>query len=237
MTEISVLLADDQSLVRLGFRLLLEATEGFRVVGEAEDGRAAVDAVGRLDPDVVLMDIRMPKMDGIAATEAVVRQHPRTRVLVLTTFDLDEYVFAALRVGAGGFLLKDAQPGELIAAIRAIAAGDAVIAPRVTRRMLDLFGHTLGSSAGRAEARMVAQAADGALATLTQREREVLQLIAAGQNNAEIAGALFVAESTVKTHIGRVLAKIGARDRVHAVILAYEWGLAPGDAGSSVAGR
>jgi DNA-binding NarL/FixJ family response regulator len=214
-----VLLVDDQALLRMGFRLVLEAEEDLEVVGEASDGRSALDQVRALQPDVVLMDVRMPGMNGIEATEHVVTQHPETRVLILTTFDLDEYAFAALRAGASGFLLKDARPAELVAAIRTVASGDAVVSPRVTRRMLELFAGRL-PEAGRSET-----AADPRLGELTPRELEVLRAVAEGLSNAEVAERLFLSEATVKTHVGRVLAKLGVRDRVQAVVLAYETGL------------
>jgi DNA-binding NarL/FixJ family response regulator len=211
--DIRVLLVDDQELIRLGFRLVLEAEPDIDVVGEAADGDEAVRQVALHAPDVVLMDIRMPRTDGIAATRAIVGAHARTRVLILTTFDLDEYAFGALDAGAGGFLLKDAQRSELTAAIRAVHRGDAVLAPSVTRRLIE-----------RLHAGPVAPAPDlgpDPTAELTDRERDVFLAIAHGLNNAEIARHLFLSESTVKTHVGRVLAKIGARDRVHAVILAH----------------
>lgn len=213
--QIRILLVDDQELIRVGFRLVLEAEDDLIVVGEASDGAAAVSRASALAPDVVLMDVRMPGMDGIAATEAIVRTHPQTRVLVLTTFDLDEYAFGAIGAGASGFLLKDAQRHELIAAVRAIHRGDAVLAPRVTRRLLEHVGPRLTGM----------RPEDDPTASLTERERDVFVQIALGLSNAEIAQALFLSESTVKTHVGRVLAKVGARDRVHAVILAHRLGL------------
>ena len=211
---ISILLVDDQPLIRMGFRMVLEAEPDLVVVGEAADGSEAVARAARLRPDVVLMDVRMPVLDGIAATRGILGARPETRVLVLTTFDLDEYAFAALRAGASGFLLKDAHAHELTAAIRAVHRGDAIMSARITRRMLDLFGGRLPQP----------QTAAKDLA-LTDRERDVLLAMAAGLSNPEIAATLVVTESTVKTHVGRVLAKIGARDRVHAVIYAYEHGL------------
>lgn len=210
---IRVLLVDDQELIRVGFRLVLEAEPDIDVVGEAADGDEAVRAVAAHAPDVVLMDIRMPRTDGIAATRAIVQSHAGTRVLVLTTFDLDEYAFGALESGAGGFLLKDAQRSELTAAIRAVHRGDAVLAPSVTRRLIERL-HTAPSPPEHS-------GADDLTAHLTDREGDVFRAIAQGMTNAEIAGHLFLSESTVKTHVGRVLAKIGARDRVHAVILAH----------------
>lgn len=214
MTQtIRVLLVDDQELIRLGFRLVLEAEPDIEVIGEAADGDEAIRAVLADAPDVVLMDIRMPRTDGITATREIVRAHPGTRVLVLTTFDLDEYAFGALDAGAGGFLLKDAQRSELTAAIRAVHRGDAVLAPPVTRRLVERLRA--------APAPALAEGEPDPTAELTDRERDVFLAIAQGLTNAEIARHLFVSESTVKTHVGRVLAKIGARDRVHAVILAH----------------
>ncbi len=216
---ISVLLVDDQPLLRKGFRMVLEEEEGIVVVGEASDGVAALDLVGRLHPDVVVMDVRMPGMDGIEATKAIVAAEPRSRILILTTFDLDEYAFSALRLGASGFLLKDVPPAELVRAIHAIANGNAVVAPSVTRRLLDTYAHNfvdpaLGESAPHSK-----------LDELTTREREILIEVAGGHSNAEIANRLFVAEATVKTHLGHVLAKLGLRDRVQAVVYAYEVGI------------
>jgi len=217
---ISLLLVDDQQLIRLGFRMVLEAEADMVVVGEAEDGHAAIAQAAALQPDLVLMDIRMPGLDGIAATEAIVRAHPETRVLVLTTFDLDEYAFGAIRAGASGFLLKDAQRHEMISAIRAIHRGDAALAPRVTRMLLEHVTPALEALPARPTA-----AIDDPTNDLTDRERDVFLEIARGLTNAEIAQALFVSESTVKTHVGRVLAKLGARDRIHLVILAHRLGL------------
>ncbi|MFG2040653.1 response regulator [Dactylosporangium sp. NPDC048998] len=216
---ITVLIVDDQPLQRLGFRMLLESNEDTDVVGEAGNGTEAVRRAEQLHPDVILMDVRMPGMDGIEATRRVVAAGGRSRVLVLTTFDLDEYAHAALRAGASGFLLKDARPEELLAGIRAVADGDAVIAPALTRRLLDRFAGHLGADAappGRTDPR---------LASLTDREREILVAIGTGWTNREIAERLVLSESTVKTHVGKVLAKIGARDRVQAVIFAYDRGL------------
>jgi DNA-binding NarL/FixJ family response regulator len=212
-----VLLADDQALVRMGFRMVLDAEADLAVVGEAANGREAVDRTLQLRPDVVLMDVRMPQLDGIAATREIVATVPESRVIVLTTFDLDEYAFGGLRAGASGFLLKDARPAELNAAIRSVADGDAVVSPRVTKRMLDLFGTELPSA-------QPSQTADP-LAALTPREKEILAAIAAGMTNGEIAARFFLTESTVKTHVGRVLSKLRLRDRVQAVIFAYENGL------------
>lgn len=212
----SVLLVDDQALLRMGFRMVLEAEDDLTVVGEADDGHAAVAQVKALRPDVVLMDVRMPGMNGIEATERIVAEHPASRVLILTTFDLDEYAFAALRAGASGFLLKNAEPTELVAAIRSVASGDAVISPRVTRRMLEMFSGHLPEP-GKAPTGI-----DPRLAELTPREVEVLRAVAEGLSNGEIAERLFLSEATVKTHVGRILAKLGVRDRVQAVILAFE---------------
>lgn len=214
---IRVFLADDQALVRSGFRMLIEAEDDLDVVGEASDGAAAVQALTAHPADVVLMDIRMPVMDGVEATRRIVQADLGTKVLVLTTFDLDEYVFSALKAGASGFLLKDARPADLLNAIRNVAAGDAVMAPSATRRLLDHIVPTLPTApAGN----------DRRLDVLTEREREVLQQIAAGATNSEIASTLYMAEGTVKTHIGRLLAKLHCRDRVGLVLLAYETGLA-----------
>ena len=214
---IRVLLVDDQELLRLGFRLILEAEPDVAVVGEAADGAAGVRMVAATHPDVVLMDVRMPVLDGIEATARIVAEHPPARVLILTTFDLDEYVLSGLRAGASGFLLKDAPPAQLLAAIRAVAAGEAVLAPSVTRRLLDRFGSRLPDPA--------AAGAPDPLVTLTDREREVFLAVAAGLSNREIAARLHLSEGTVKVHVGRVLAKLGLRDRVHVVVLAYESGL------------
>ena len=215
----SVLIVDDQPLQRMGFRLVLEQEPGISIAGEAENGIEAVRRTAELSPDVVLMDIRMPGMDGIEATRRITETGGRSRVLVLTTFDLDEYVYAALRAGASGFLLKDARPDELLAGIRAVSFGDAVVAPALTRRLLHAFTKALP-----ADERRVAE--DPRLAALTERELEVLRAVATGLTNGEIAQELRLSESTVKTHVSRTLAKIGARDRVQAVIIAYEVGLA-----------
>jgi DNA-binding NarL/FixJ family response regulator len=214
----TVLIVDDQTLQRMGFRLLLESQDDLSVVGEAEHGSEAVRMTADLRPDVVLMDVRMPGMDGIEATRHIIRSGGRSRVLILTTFDLDKYAYAALRAGASGFLLKDAQPTELLSGIRAVAAGDAVVAPALTRRLLETFAPHLPDPDQPTRA-------DPRLARLTGREREVLTAIANGWTNNEIAERLVLTESTVKTHIGRVLAKIEARDRVQAVIFAYDIGL------------
>jgi DNA-binding NarL/FixJ family response regulator len=215
---IQVLIADDQALMRTGFRMILDAQDDIEVVGEAIDGADAVRRFEALSPDVVVMDVRMPTMDGIEATRRLsALEHP-ARVLILTTFDLDEYVYEALRAGASGFLLKDRPPEELVAAVRVIAAGEALLAPSVTRRLIEEF------------ARRPPTVTRTGLDELTEREREVLVLMARGLSNAEIARVLFVAETTVKTHVGRVLHKLRLRDRAQAVVLAYESGLVyPGD--------
>ncbi|MYT75149.1 MULTISPECIES: response regulator transcription factor [unclassified Streptomyces] len=212
----TVLIVDDQALQRLGFSMLMEQHPDVSVVGEATHGAEAVRMTAELRPDVVLMDVRMPGMDGIEATRRIVRSGGRSRVLVLTTFDLDEYAYAALRAGASGFLLKDALPDELISGVRAVAAGDAVIAPGLTRKLLDAFADRIPGRSAEQEAR---------LAALTDREREVLTAMAGGWSNTEIADRFSLAESTVKSHVSRVLAKVGARDRVQAVIFAYDAGL------------
>jgi DNA-binding NarL/FixJ family response regulator len=217
--SISVLLVDDQPLLRRGFRMILEAEPDLIVVAEAANGDEAVDLARRHAPDVVLMDIRMPGTDGIEATRRIAAADARVRVLVLTTFDLDEYAFGALRAGASGFLLKDVRPAELVAAIRTVAAGDAVTSPRVTRRLLEEYTRVLPLSASQMQQRYPQ------LSALTEREREVLIAVARGLSNAEIAAALFVSEATVKSHVGRILAKLGLRDRVQVVVLAYEAGL------------
>ncbi|GAA2087449.1 response regulator transcription factor [Kitasatospora saccharophila] len=215
----TVLIVDDQPLQRFGFRMLLESQPDTSVAGEAGHGAEAVRLAAELRPDVVLMDIRMPGMDGIEATRLIVAAGGRSRVLVLTTFDLDEYAHAALRAGASGFLLKDARPEELLAGVRAVAVGDAVVAPAVTRRLLDAYAHHLPARpAGPVDD-------DPRLAALTGREREILLAVGRGWTNGEIAERLVLSESTVKTHVGRVLAKIGARDRVQAVIFTYDLGL------------
>ena len=214
--SIRILLVDDQELVRAGFRMVIEAQPDMPVVGEAPDGVAALEAVRTVRADVVVMDVRMPRMDGIEATRQICRAGERPRVLMLTTFDLDEYAFAALKAGASGFLLKDVPPEELLFGIRSVHSGDAVVAPSVTRRLIDRFVPMFPAANDQ-------ESAD--LSGLTIREREVLVLIAQGLSNTEIAGKLFVSEATVKTHVGRVLAKLGLRDRVQAVVFAYETGL------------
>jgi DNA-binding NarL/FixJ family response regulator len=212
---IRVLLVDDQELLRIGFRMVLDAHEGIEVVGEAGDGDEAVARTAELDPDVVLMDVRMPGTDGIEATARIVANHPSSRVLILTTFDLDEYAFAGLRAGASGFLLKDVPPVELVSAIRSVATGDAVVAPRVTRLLLEKF-------AGRLPSVDASYALNPILERLTGREREVLGQLALGLSNLEIALQLSLSEATVKTHVGRILNKLELRDRVQAVVFAYE---------------
>jgi len=217
---IRILLVDDEPLLRLGFRLVLESQPDMSVVGEAGEGAAALRQVAEHDPDVVLMDVRMPGLDGIDATRRIVRDHGRSRVLILTTFDLDEYAFAGLRAGASGFLLKNVPPEDLLSAIRAVASGDAVVAPSVTRRLLDQMAHRLPDPRAEVDADLDLQ-----LSRLTDREREVLLLLAQGLSNAEIAERLTVSEATVKTHVGRVLNKLDLRDRVQAVVFAYQNGL------------
>ena len=213
---IRIILVDDQELVRTGFRMVLDAQEDMAVVGEASDGLAAIELARRQPADVVIMDARMPRLDGVAATRRIRAAGDRPRVLMLTTFDLDEYAFAALKAGASGFLLKDVPPDELLFAIRAVHSGDAVVAPSTTRRLIDQFAPMLPAG------ELVT--APG-FADLTDREREVLSLVAQGLSNCEIAQRLFVSEATVKTHVGRILAKLGLRDRVQAVVYAYENGL------------
>lgn len=222
-----ILLVDDQALLRAGLRMVIDSQPDLHVVGEAADGLAAVQAVPALRPDIVLMDVRMPVMDGIEATRRITSTPPSPRVVVLTTFDLDEHALAAIRAGASGFLLKDAPPEDLLAALRTVHHGDAVIAPSTTRRLLE----HLAALAGDPHARAVVD-------TLTEREREVLVAMARGWSNAEIAERLFVAEGTVKTHVSRILAKADARDRVQAVVIAYEAGLVrPGEGDSTRLGH
>jgi DNA-binding NarL/FixJ family response regulator len=210
---VRVLLADDQDLVRAGFRMILETQPDVEVVGEAGDGVEAVAATRRLQPDVVLMDIRMPNLDGLQATKQIVAARSGSRVVILTTFDLDEYVYQALTAGASGFLLKNAPPERLIDAVRVVAAGDALLAPSITRRVIEQF------------ARLPPPGGTDTLVGLAEREREVLQLLARGMSNAEIAEQLFVSDATVKSHVAHLLAKLQLRDRVQAVVLAYESGL------------
>lgn len=218
----SVLLSDDQGLVRVGLRKILEVEPDLEVVGEAMDGRQAVDAALRLQPDVVLMDIRMPVLDGIAATRQIVASRPVTKVLVLTTFGLDSYVFDALRAGASGFMLKDAPPEEIVAAVRIVARGEALLAPAVTRGVIEEFART--------PVRRPAPVG-GRIGDLTTREREVLSLLVRGLSNAEICDALVISDATTKTHVARILSKLGLRDRVQVVIHAYETGMVtPGSA-------
>ena len=214
--SIAIVLADDQELVRSGFRMILDARPDLEVVGEAGDGAQAVALVERLRPDVVLMDVRMPDVDGLEATRRIVAAGSPARIIVLTTYDADEYVFAALRAGASGFMLKDVRPTDLVEAVRVVARGDALLAPSVTRRLLDRFADALpGPDA----------APSPDLAELTERELEVLRLVALALSNAEIAGRLVLTEATVKTHVSSILRKLGLRDRVQAVVLAYDVGL------------
>jgi DNA-binding NarL/FixJ family response regulator len=216
---IRVVVVDDQELMRVGFRMVLGAQDDMEVVGEAGNGQVAIELAEQLRPDVVLMDVRMPVLDGVEATKAITAAGT-SKVLVMTTFDLDEYALSALRSGASGFLLKDTPPAHLVSALRSVASGDAVVSPSVTRRLLDRF---LGQTGGELRDAKVLDA-------LTDREREVLVLVAQGMSNTEIARKLFLSEATVKTHVGRVLSKLDLRDRVQAVVLAYETGLVrPGD--------
>jgi DNA-binding NarL/FixJ family response regulator len=213
---IRVLLCDDQALVRSGFRMILDQRPGIEVVGEAEDGLQAIALAERRSPDVILMDVRMPNLDGIEATRRLVAAGSPARVLILTTYHLDEHVYDAIRAGASGFLLKDARPAQLVEAIEVVAAGDALLAPAVTRRLLDRFA--VGGPIG-------PQHASPALESLTEREVEVLRLVARGMSNAELADRLFLSETTVKSHVSSILRKLGLRDRVQAVVLAYEAGV------------
>ena len=223
---IRVLIADDQALVRSGFRMILEARPDIEVVAEAEDGEQAVELVRTTEPDVVLMDVRMPGLDGIEATRRIVESGSWARVLVLTTFDVDVYVHSAIRAGASGFLLKDVRPDDLTEGIRLVANGNALLGPTATRSLLEHF-----TAVGPAHS-----ATDASLAALTDREREILHLVAGGLSNAEIAKTLVVEQSTVKTHIARILSKLGLRDRVQAVVYAYDHGvLRPGDTTSAAA--
>ncbi|WP_163165018.1 response regulator transcription factor [Arthrobacter sp. Alg241-R88] len=216
---ITVLLVDDQPLLRMGFRLILEGEDDLRIVGEASNGAEAVRRVRELNPDVVLMDVRMPLLDGIEATRAITESGACSRIIILTTFDVDEYAFAGLQAGASAFLLKDAAPSELINAVRLVASGDAVVAPRVTQRLLETYVR------GAAKPAPAAPAPDPLLADLTPRETEMLQAMAEGLSNAEIAHRYFLSEATVKTHVRRILTKLHLRDRVQAVVYAYETGL------------
>ncbi|MFF0160310.1 response regulator [Streptomyces sp. NPDC005263] len=215
----TVLIADDQPLQRLGFRMLLESQDDMTVLSEATNGSEAVRLAAEFHPDVVLMDVRMPGLDGIEATRRITAVGDRTRVLILTTFDLDEYAYAGLRAGASGFLVKDAQPEDLLSGIRSVATGDAVVAPSLTRRLLDAYAQHLPLPDPHADA---PQLPDPRLTALTDREREILTVIGLGWTNTEIAARLHLAESTVKSHVGRVLSKTGSRDRIQAVILAYD---------------
>jgi DNA-binding NarL/FixJ family response regulator len=212
---IRVLLADDQALVRGGFRMILEAQEDIEVVGEAADGRQALARARELDPEVVLMDIRMPELDGLQATRQLLHDDGSTRVLILTTFDLDEYVYEAMKAGASGFLVKDVRPEQLAEAVRVVATGEALLAPTITRRLIEQFVRRPPPTSG----------PPGELSELSERELEVLKLIARGLANAEIAQSLFVTDATIKTHVTHILAKLALRDRVQAVVLAYESGL------------
>lgn len=215
--SVRVALVDDQELVRSGFRMILEAREGINVVGEAGDGREGIELVRAAAPDVALMDVRMPGVDGIEATRHIVEAGAETRIIVLTTYDADEYVYAALRAGASGFMLKDVRPDDLAHAVRVVAAGDALLAPSVTRRLIDRFA---GLEPRAAPAELVP-----GLAELTERETEVLRLVALALSNAEIAGRLHLTEATVKSHVSAILRKLGLRDRVQAVVLAYDVGV------------
>jgi DNA-binding NarL/FixJ family response regulator len=214
--SIRVLLCDDQALVRSGFRMVLEARDDIQVIGEADDGVQAVGLAGHARPDVILMDVRMPNLDGVEATRRIVAAGSPARIVILTTYDADEYVFEALRAGASGFLLKDIAPAQLVDAIRVVARGEALLAPTVTRRLLDHFADRLPQAAG---------SRPGALESLTERETEVLGLLATGLSNLELAERLFLTEATVKTHVSSILRKLDLRDRVQAVVLAYEAGL------------
>ncbi|RKR76041.1 response regulator [Frondihabitans australicus] len=216
MADITLLLVDDQDLLRAGMAMVLGAAPGLRVIGEATNGADAVARAAELEPDVVLMDVRMPGLDGIEATRRITAANPATRVIILTTFDLDEYAFGGLNAGASGFLLKDAPSDDLIAAIHTVAGGEAIVSPRITQRMLEMYRGRMPETAG-------GSSADSS--PLSEREHEVLVAIGRGLSNSEIAAALFLSESTVKTHVGRVLSKLGLRDRVQAVIYAYQRGL------------
>ena len=216
MSDITILLVDDQALMRMGMSMVLGQADGMRVVGEAANGESAIEAVRELKPDVVLMDVRMPGMDGIEATRVITRDHPESSVIILTTFDLDEYALGGLNAGASGFLIKDTPAPELVQAVRTVADGDAIVSPRITRRLLEIHRTAIAG---------MSPAGSKAHESLTGRERDVLLGIARGLSNTEIATELFLSESTVKTYVGRVLAKLDVRDRVHAVIHAYQNGL------------
>lgn len=220
--KIKVLLVDDQPLLRMGFRLILEGEDDIVIAGEAADGLDALAQTAALKPDVVLMDVRMPKMDGLEATERIAKEHSETKIIILTTFDLDEYAFSGLQAGASAFLLKDVAPEELVHAVRLVASGDAVVAPRVTARLLETYvrnaGHGVPGQAAEPKR-------DPLLDDLTPREQEVLRALAEGLSNAEIAHRFFLSEATVKTHVRRILTKLHLRDRVQAVVYAYETGL------------
>lgn len=220
--KIKVLLVDDQPLLRMGFRLILEGEDDIAIVGEAEDGLEALTQTSALTPDVVLMDVRMPKMDGLEATERIAKEHPDTKIIILTTFDLDEYAFSGLQAGASAFLLKDVAPEELVNAVRLVASGDAVVAPRVTARLLETYVRHGGKEASGPKQEAPR---DPLLDDLTPREQEVLRALAEGLSNAEIAHRFFLSEATVKTHVRRILTKLHLRDRVQAVVYAYETGL------------
>lgn len=229
MDDIRIVLVDDQPLLRMGFRLILEGEDGLEVVGEASDGAEAVEQVRILEPDVVLMDVRMPVLDGIEATRAISTSGSNARVIILTTFDLDEYAFAGLQAGASAFLLKDVAPAELTQAVRVVASGDAVVAPRVTQRLLETYvrgnGAAVAGRAGGSQGQVPAPQRDPLLDDLTPRETEMLESMAEGLSNAEIARKFFLSEATVKTHVRRILTKLHLRDRVQAVVYAYETGL------------
>jgi DNA-binding NarL/FixJ family response regulator len=227
----SVLLVDDQELMRMAFRMVIDSQQDLRVAGEAANGIEAVRQVATLQPDVVLMDVRMPQLDGVEATRRIVASGSNTRIIILTTFDLDEYVYAALRAGASGFLLKDAQPADLLSAIRAVASGDAVVAPSITRRLLDAYANRQAPLGAGSREHLINADQRERLEQLTAREREVMMLVARSLSNAEIAGQLVLSEATVKSHVGRVLSKLELRDRVQIVVFAYETGLVrPGHA-------
>ncbi|HEX3803927.1 MAG TPA: response regulator transcription factor [Solirubrobacteraceae bacterium] len=221
----SVLLVDDQELMRMAFRMVIESQADLSVAGEAANGLEAVAQAETLNPDVVLMDVRMPGLDGVEATRRIVASGNETRIIILTTFDLDEYVYAALRAGASGFLLKDAQPADLLSGIRAVASGDAVVAPSITRRLLNAYAHRLTVPRGDDQQNRLDPAEGERFGQLTAREREVLLLVARSLSNGEIAERLVLSEATVKSHVGRILAKLELRDRVQIVVFAYETGL------------